>query len=139
MELNKENLERFQAEMKRLNELKQELKDKKEAFEFENKDLIELIENSSETINNLKSTLTENAINDFRETGQKKLLGGLGIRQGISLKYDEKFAFDWAKEHDLCLQLNKKEFEKLAKTQDISGVTKEEKITVTFPKEIVFD
>lgn len=136
MELNKENLESFQAKVNVLNALKQELKNAKDDFDMENKALIENIEIRFAEMDSYKSGLKERALVDFQETGNKKLLGGIGIREGTSLRYDDILAFNWAKKHDLCLQLDKKEFEKLAKTQDINGVIKEDKITVTFPKEI---
>ena len=138
MELNKENLEIFQREMNILSELQQKLRDKKTAFDAENKELIENIASKMNETDVNKMQLKTEALNDFEATGEKKLLGGLGIRQGTSLRYDEKVVLEWAKKHDLCLQLDRKEFEKLAKTQDINGVIKEEKVTVTFPKKIEF-
>ena len=136
MELNKENLEDFQKETNYLLNLKNELKENKRVFDDENRSLTEKIESYFQIMEADKNKLKEAAIKDFEETGEKKLLGGIGIRVGTSINYDDNLAFSWAKEHSLCLQLDRKEFEKLAKTQDINGVTKEEKVSVTFPKEI---
>lgn len=132
--------------IEKLNELKSamlaekninyEIKELREQFEKEHEPLFVQQTNIREQISGCRQELTTNALSGFIQDGEKKRLGGLGIRVGINLVYEEKCAFDWAKEHSLCLQLNKKEFEKIAKTQDIDFVSQEEKITVTFPKEI---
>ncbi len=81
----------------------------------------------------------EMALEEYKKKGEKKLICGLGIRVGVNLVYEENQAFDWAKSHKLCLSLDRREFEKIAKTQEIGFVKKEEKIVVTFPKVIDID
>ena len=142
MELNRTNLEGWQIGQNDLIMFKEELRAKKdkitEKFEEENKELIERINKLSDEQDLEKSQFKEQAIELFNKIKEKKLLGGLGIREGINLIYEEEKAFSWAKEHDLALSLDKKRFEQLAKTEVIDFVNKEPKITVTFPKEIKF-
>jgi len=76
------------------------------------------------------------AIKEYELTGQKKLLYGLGIRVGTSLIYDDKTAFEWAKSHQLCLSLDERAFEEIAKSQNLDFVRKEEKIIATFPSKL---
>lgn len=101
-----------------------------------NSDLLQDIDRLSDDQSSMKEKLKVDAQEDYSKTGEKKLLGGLGIRVGSFLNYDEKQAFSWAKEHSLCLSLDKKAFEKIAKSQDLDFVKKEEKVVVTFPKMI---
>ena len=119
-----------------LETLKEALKIRKEEFEEKYRDLIESIEIKSGVIYGVKSDIKLEAEKEFRSTGNKKLFGGIGIRESIIPIYEESDAFAWAKEHSLALSLDKKRFEQLAKTEDMEFVTKERKITVTFPKKI---
>lgn len=122
-----------------INEKKEVLSKLKLEFENQNKGLIESISNLNEELDTTKNWVKVEAEKEFIKTGEKKLLGGIGIRVSNLLDYDSTTAFDWAKEHKLCLTLDKKEFEKIAKSQELDFVNKSEKITVTFPKEIILD
>ena len=140
LEFNKTYLEAYQIGLddlelfrKELSEKHQEIEDK---FNKDNAEMIERINKLSEECGLEKIQFKEMAAEEYQKTGNKKLICGLGIRVGVNLVYEETQAFDWAKSHKLCLALNKKEFEKIAKTQEIGFVKKEEKITVTFPKKI---
>ena len=113
-----------------------ELNVKKAEFDAANRELIERLAQHREQVSSLKEELKLEAEAEFNTTGLKKLLGGVGIRVGSSLGYEPDKALSWAKEHQLCLKLDVKEFEAIAKTQDLDFVTKEDKVTVTFPKEI---
>ncbi len=84
----------------------------------------------------LKEEIIISAKEEFNKTKNKKLLGGIGIREIKSYDYSETEALKWAKEHDLCLQLDKKSFDSLTKTQNFDFVKINEDIQVTFPKEI---
>jgi len=118
---------------------KKQYNDKLEQFNNDNKELIDRINKLSTELESDKEELISEALDDFRVTGSKQLLGGLGIRVSSKLSYDEDKAFNWAKEHGLCLKLDVKSFEKLAKIQQINFVMVDEIITVTFPKEIKID
>ena len=140
IELNQVNLEARQIGQNDLIMFKEQIRTKKEEvikkFEEENKEMLDRITKLAEEQDLEKSQFKEQAIELFEKTKEKKLLCGLGIREGISLVYEEEKAFTWAKEHSLALGLDKKRFEQLAKTESIDFVKKEPKITVTFPKEI---
>lgn len=142
IELNKVNLEAWQIGRNDFAMFKEELKTKREEtqrkFEEENKELIERIEKLGSKLDKEKYQFKEQAVLLFEKTKEKKLIGGLGIREGINLIYNPEEAFNWAKEHSLALSLDTKRFEQLAKTESIDFVKKEPTITVTFPKEIKF-
>ena len=139
MELIKENLEAWQKQREELESKKEQLRIHREAFEEQHKGLIHEITTINSELMEEKSLYELAAEAEFRKTGQKKLLGGLGIREGVLMSYDHKDALNWAHEHKLCLALDKREFEKIAKSQDIDFIRKEEKITVTFPPKLKFE
>ena len=139
MELIKENLESWQKQREELESKKEQLRIHRDAFEEQHKLLIYGISELSSELMEEKSLYEIAAEKDFRQTGNKKLLGGIGIREGILINYDLKDALNWAQDHKLCLTLDKREFDKIAKTQDIDCVTKEHKITVTFPPKLKFE
>ena len=135
--INKNLLEEYKADGEVLvNEL-EALRLQREAFDEANKSLIEHINSLRVKQGDTKLELKLQAIEDFKASGEKKLLGGIGIRVGSTLEYDEAEALSWAKEHKLCLKLDSRSFERLAKSQEFTFVDKEEKVTVTFPKEII--
>ena len=119
-----------------LDKKRNELADKQKHFNDENKHLFDEIDNLTSIILGVKNELKQQAISEYQKDGMKKRDGDIGIRVMTDLQYDEDKAFEWAKEHSLCLSLNKKDFEKIAKTQDIEFVEKKEIPTVTFPKQI---
>lgn len=125
-----------QNKMKDLIEL---LKSKKEEFEMDNAVLIGSIKEKDEEENILKSELKIQALCEFRDTQNKKLLGGIGIRVGTKLQYEEKDAIVWATENmPVAIKsiIDKKMFEGFAKGAELDFVEKEENVSVTFPKEI---
>jgi len=120
----------------KVDELKMKLKYKQDEFNKENDALILEINHTKDSLDTLNSEITNDALDEYLETSKKKMYGGIGIRESFSIKYDTKLAQVWAEEHKLCLTLDKKAFEKLAKSQDIEFVKKQNKITVTFPPKI---
>ncbi len=69
---------------------------------------------------------------------RKKSIGfGVNIKTLSIISFNEKEAFDWAKEHKLALKLDTAKFKKLAQVQDISCVSIDDKDTVTITKNIV--
>ncbi len=138
MELNKENLEGYQNGLDGLGILQAELIKKRVEFEETNVELITKIQKVTEELGESKDIFKEAGLEEYKKTGSKQLIGGLGVRVGVSLTYDVGNALEWAKAHKLCLLLDKKEFERIAKKSPIGFVEKGEKITITFPKEIKF-
>ncbi len=109
------------------------IKAKKEEFENSIKKLMEGKRALEFDIETMKATLTTEALEEFKKTGNKKLLGGIGIREGSVMSYDSEKALKFAKEKNMFLQLNKKAFEKVATSLDLDFVSTTPKTTVTFP------
>ncbi len=118
------------------NTLKEKIEVKRKEFDDANFELLQNYVEIRQRIIDEKGEISAEAIQEFEASGEKKLYGGIGIRVMTKLLYEETEAFDWAKEHDLCLKLDSKAFDKVAKAQEIDFVEKEEKATVTFPVEI---
>jgi hypothetical protein len=59
----------------------------------------------------------------IEKTGAKKITHGIGVRIVKELVYEPEKALQWAKHHDMCLNLDTKAFETLAKTQSMDFVT----------------
>ncbi len=117
-----------------------ELNSMKEDFETRNQVIIGLIETEKEQEEELKEILRTQAEEEFKEKGIKKLLGGIGIRVLTKLNYEEENAMNWAEGNmpvAIKRVLDKKQFESFAKENKLEFVFKEEKVTVTFPKEII--
>jgi len=114
-----------------IKEINKEAKDKIEQLKEER--LTELYETKELE---LKETIKQIALNHFKETNNKSLEGGIGIRETTKYEYDKDRALKWAKDHNLCLQLDEKAFKAIIKTQDLRFVTKNKIASVTFPSEI---
>ena len=114
----------------------EELKKKKLEFEEENKQLLETIKTVKQSLSEVIVKAKEFALEEYNETGLKSLSGGFSIRVSNFLDYDPEKAFAWAKEHDLCLKLDTKAFDSVAKTQDFDFVEKKEKVMVCVPKKV---
>lgn len=134
--MDKEKLINLKNCIKTLELKKNELAKEQETFKINNALLFKSIEILNEEISENKLKIAEEAKVEYEETKEKKLLGGIGIRVTTNLNYENEEALKWATEHQLCLSLDRTAFNKIAKTQDIDFVKKEENITVTFPKEI---
>ena len=116
--------------------LREEIETKRKAFEDSNAGLFEKYSTVKSEIVDSKEKIGIEAKEEFLKNGEKTLYGGIGIRVMSKLVYDESIAFGWAKEHSLCLKLDAKAFDKIAKSQDIGFVSKDENVVVTFPAEI---
>ena len=133
------NLKSLQLEQKSLETLQEEFEINRKAFTEQNKSLIARMEVSSDIVHAIKEKVREEAIEEYGNTGEKKLLGGIGIRILSKLEYHELTAIEWARTNmSVAIKevLDKKQFEIFAKTNDLDFVKKEEKVSVTFPKEI---
>ena len=136
----KEALELYSVATKTLDEKKEELSNLMVQFEEQNKNLIDSISNLNQNAIVAKDLVKVEAEKEFKQTGEKKLLGGIGIRVSTILNYSTDDAVTWAKEKmpiAVTEVVNKKQFESFAKENDLEFVEKEEKVTITFPKEII--
>lgn len=119
------------------------LSEKKAVFEKENAELIESISMRKKIIDDYRAEIKPLAIAAFSETGEKKMVGGIGIRESKAktvYEYDDADALSFAKEKDMFLALDKKAFESAIPGMTVDFVTVKTEpgaVSVTFPKEIV--
>lgn len=92
-------------------------------WQEDNNELLAQLELGSTVLAKAEDRLRDLTIKAYNETGNKKLAEGVGIREVTRLEYDQNIALNWAREHDLCLMLDKKRFETLAKTNPVDFVT----------------
>ena len=104
-------------------------------FQAKNKDLIDTRAHLSENAADLESEIRESAIDGYDNDGKKEREFGIGIRVYKTIEYKEADALTWAKEHKVCLKLDKSKFEKMAKVEDFDFVIIDERPQATLPKE----
>ncbi len=112
------------------------LQEKREIWEKEHAIEIGALDKGKEDMAAIDTEVRTLALADYAITKEKKLIGGIGIRVIKKLEYEPGKAFNWASEHKLCLSLDKRAFEKLAKTEQIDFVKIQEEATATIPTEI---
>lgn len=134
----KENVIKLRDERKVLDILSQQLSAQRELFDLQNATLIENIRQSEARVSEHDSKIRELAIELFDGTN-KNIAHGVKIRIMTKLEYDDAVALNWAKSHDIALQLNKKEFESIAKTQSLDFVKVLSTPSATIPTEIVLE
>lgn len=124
----------------KLDTLKDEFQVKRDQFNKDNEQLTELIMQEQSDYDAIKNDIKSDAEDEFKQTGNKKLLGGIAIRILSRLEYNDVDAINWARDKmPVILKevIDKKQFEAFAKTNDLDFVTKKETVSVTFPKEII--
>lgn len=94
---------------------------------------------AAQRITEIKELIYSEALEEYNETGKKKLSGGVGIRVSSRLDYDKDKALDFAKEKDMFLALDAKGFEAAAASLKLDFVDVVTVETVTFPKEVRLD
>lgn len=144
-------------EMKSLNEqskeLKLELAQADEDFKILNKDVIHQYNSAVDEFNagcapikdflkaieeqkfKIIEELQEDGVKYFKETNEKNIHEGINIRETTKVEYDDKKAFDYAKEHNIFIQLDVKGFEKFAKITPLDFVAITKNPLTTFSKE----
>jgi len=103
-------------------------------FVEETVDLSQEIDRHKKRVDELKIMIQPLALARFESAGEKKLYGGIGIREKTTLDYDLDRAMAFAKEKDMFLQLDRKLFEKAAPGLGLDFVTEKKIPQVTFPK-----
>ena len=134
-----ENIRNLKSNQIHLEKLRETYQKELDSFTTKNAALIASIEVVSSKQEEIKQEVRIEAVEEFEESGEKKLLGGIGIRVSTKLFYDEVNAILWAKENmpiAIIESVDKKQFETFAKENHLDFVKKEESVSVTFPKEI---
>jgi len=145
--MDEENLKTYKSGMEAIEQMKASIKEQQQELEERLAPTRQKIKDLQNDLDELKNVISAEAEAEYRQTSEKKLLGGIGIRVGSRLEYDIKTAMEWARTHSPILiqeVLDSKAFEKLAKDhldsdKGLDFVSVDETITVTFPKEIKLD
>ncbi len=91
-------------------------------WERENADEIEALHAALAARVETEAALREAMVAEYANTKNKQLGYGLSVRVNKRLDYDAKDALAWAKQHQLCLALDKKAFEKIAAVEPMEFV-----------------
>lgn len=123
-----------------LAELQSEYNTRLLAFHAEHQPLMDELSSRKARLQEVEGMVRSNALMLFEQTGNKKLVHGVGIRETRTLTYDPDKALEWALQHHLALQLDTKTFQKLMLAMDASQrpdwVTEELVPTATIPTTI---
>ncbi len=112
------------------------LGDVKAAFATTHAELIASVAKAKTDLEIAEEALRTEAIATYEKTGAKKIADGVGVRLVKELVYKPDDALQWAKHHDMCLALDVKAFETLAKTQRLDFVAILEAPQGTISKEL---
>ena len=138
-------IEQLQEQIKMVAEAREHLRlltDQKksmyDAFIELNSDFFGLVTRAAGIVNETEDELRGLTLKAYAETGNKTPADGVGIREVTKLDYDTKTAFNWAIEHSMALNLDKRGFEKIAKVSppDFVTITKEPQATISQNLEI---
>lgn len=94
---------------------RQELRRAQEAWELANKALFEKVQAFANLEAAADTMLRKHALDVYARTGNKAPGPGVGVRVTRAVQYDSLVALKWAKEHQMFLSLDKKEFESFAR------------------------
>ena len=97
--MNRETLIKLRDKQKELKILNEDLKTKEREFKMDNLNLLNNIDNCYEKINVIKTIITKDALEGFKEDKIKKRLGGIGITQSTMINYKDEDAMVWVKEN----------------------------------------
>jgi len=102
---------------------KEDMRKREETFREENSAAYESLKHSAEKITEMEEIIRTAALKKYTETLDKKYYNGVSVILRTKIDYNKDTALTWAKEHQMCLSLNTKEFESVAKTCEIDFVT----------------
>ncbi|MDA3855894.1 MAG: hypothetical protein PF569_06530 [Candidatus Woesearchaeota archaeon] len=92
------------------------------------------------SIDDQKSILTDEAIKNFKETGEKTYIGGIKVQERTTQSIvDKKKAMDFALDKKLFLKLDEKAILKFSKDNDLDFVKEDTNTIATFPKTIILE
>lgn len=95
-----------------------------------------LLKDIQTRIEEVKSQIEPEAIEEYRITGRKKLDGGIGIQERTYIDMDVDKVKEWCISKQLFLEVDMKAFEKSAPSLNLPFATPAKKTIVTFPKKL---
>lgn len=131
-----EKLSDLKSQRKSVEELVLFMDGVQQEFNDKHKAIIESLSENRGKLGIIEGEIRTMALQEYGITKDKNLTGGLGIRIMKRMEYDSEKALNWANEHKMCLTLDRRAFEKIAKTDQIGFVEFKEEVTATIPKEI---
>ncbi|MEE9525052.1 MAG: hypothetical protein V3V78_00415 [Candidatus Woesearchaeota archaeon] len=123
-------LKELREQMEKLNARKKAANEK---YLTDNNELFSEVEKLAGQLTQTEIEIKEMALNEYSETGEKKLKFGVGIRIMKKLEYEEAEAFAWAKEHSMALSLDKRSFDKIARADPMDFIKINEIPQATLP------
>ena len=134
--INKEDVQEYQDLTNEVTKLETELNNKQQEFNLQHKYIIDNITTHKDRLNELQKEIKQQALDEFKETGNKKLTAGLGIQTRVSYTYNDNEAIEWCKENmkvAVSEKLNVSMFKKYAKDNALDFVTINSEDKVTWP------
>lgn len=136
----KENVKSYDVLRKEIEEKKEFISKRKKEFESEIKGIVLEIKSAEEKLGETFSLIETEIKEEFEKNNKvKNFYGGFGVQERKNIVYDEKKAFEFAKEKDMFLILDKKSFEKAVEGLNLDFVKVKNEVKVTVPKEIVLE
>lgn len=135
----KENVKNYKDILDLIEIQEENLASMKTAYEESIKPIVEGLKTLKEKLEVERIIIEEATIKEFKETGNKKFVGGIGVQERRTLEYNEQEVFNWALDKKMFLSLDKKAFEKVAESINAPTVVVGKKTLVTFPKKIVLE
>jgi hypothetical protein len=133
--INKNDLKKLKFLLAKKQEISERISNAKTEFERTIQSDLDELSEISISIDIGKNKIRDQAEVEFRlNPNSKKMAGGISVRIIKKLEYDFDKAFSWARDHDICLMLDKSAFEKIAKIQNIDFVSEVDDIVTCFPK-----
>lgn len=108
----------------------------REAFESTIAEDVAALQDAKARTELAERNVKESALASYRETGDKKPLVGAEVKVFTKLEYAEPDALAWAQNTGLCLTLDKKAFEKVAKASQLPFVREVEEPRVTIATDL---
>jgi hypothetical protein len=100
--------------------MKERLAVLQEEFNRDNDELIQTVKLTATTIDEVESSIRQDAVEQFKANGTKSFDCGVAIKMFTILNYEKDRALAWAKEHLIALSLDKTAFEKIVKADEKS-------------------
>ena len=105
-------------------------------FAFKHGDLVDAVMASKNAVAELDAKVRAAAVAQFADTQNKKPVEGVTVQVTNVLRYKSEEALEWAKESGLCLALDSKAFEKIAKATPIPCVTLATEVKATIATDL---